>query len=51
MTCNWKEGGDSRAELHAAGGALIGGLGGEGRVHPTFAYAARTLPKRCFKQP
>ncbi|WP_244145893.1 hypothetical protein [Paraburkholderia tropica] len=30
MTCNWKEGGDSRAELHAAGGALIGGLGGGG---------------------
>ncbi|WP_176082135.1 hemagglutinin repeat-containing protein, partial [Paraburkholderia tropica] len=27
---NWKEGGDSRAELHAAGGALIGGLGGGG---------------------
>jgi filamentous hemagglutinin len=24
----WREGGESRAELHAAGGALIGGLGG-----------------------
>jgi hypothetical protein len=30
MTCNWREGGDSRAELHAVGGALIGGLGGGG---------------------
>nr|WP_329606566.1 hemagglutinin repeat-containing protein [Paraburkholderia polaris] len=25
---NWKEGGDSRAELHVVGGGLIGGLGG-----------------------
>lgn len=28
MRSCWKEGGDSRAELHVAGGALIGGLGG-----------------------
>jgi filamentous hemagglutinin len=25
---NWRKCGDSRAELHAVGGALIGGLGG-----------------------
>nr|WP_321788467.1 hypothetical protein [Paraburkholderia sp. J94] len=25
---NWREGGDARAGLHVAGGALIGGLGG-----------------------
>ncbi|HZZ12671.1 MAG TPA: cell surface protein, partial [Paraburkholderia sp.] len=33
---NWKEGGDSRAELHVAGGALIGGLGG-GSTFSTFS--------------
>ncbi|NML31347.1 hypothetical protein [Paraburkholderia antibiotica] len=36
---NWKEGGDSRAELHIAGGALIGGLGG-GSVFSTIGGAA-----------
>ncbi|MEM5342434.1 hemagglutinin repeat-containing protein [Paraburkholderia azotifigens] len=36
---NWKEGGDSRAELHAAGGALIGGLGG-GSAFSTIGGAA-----------
>jgi filamentous hemagglutinin len=36
---NWREGGDSRAELHAAGGALIGGLGG-GSAFSTIGGAA-----------
>jgi filamentous hemagglutinin len=36
---NWKEGGDSRAELHVAGGALIGGLGG-GTAFSTIGGAA-----------
>ncbi len=36
---NWKEGGDSRAELHVAGGALIGGLGG-GSAFSTLGGAA-----------
>ncbi|WP_310633349.1 hypothetical protein [Paraburkholderia sp.] len=36
---NWKEGGDSRAELHVAGGALIGGLGG-GSAFSTIGGAA-----------
>ncbi|MBB3261082.1 hypothetical protein F4827_005990 [Paraburkholderia bannensis] len=36
---NWKEGGDSRAELHAAGGSLIGGLGG-GTAFSTVGGAA-----------
>lgn len=36
---NWKEGGDSRAELHIAGGALIGGLGG-GTAFGTIGGAA-----------
>ncbi|MBN3804325.1 filamentous hemagglutinin N-terminal domain-containing protein [Paraburkholderia sp. Ac-20336] len=36
---NWKEGGDSRAGLHVAGGALIGGLGG-GSALSTIGGAA-----------
>ncbi len=36
---NWKEGGDSRAALHIAGGALIGGLGG-GSAFSTIGGAA-----------
>ncbi|NML34247.1 hemagglutinin repeat-containing protein, partial [Paraburkholderia antibiotica] len=36
---NWKEGGDSRAELQVAGGALIGGLGG-GSALSTIGGAA-----------
>ncbi|QNB11816.1 filamentous hemagglutinin N-terminal domain-containing protein [Paraburkholderia tropica] len=36
---NWKEGGNLRAELQAAGGALIGGLGGGG-VFTTIGGAA-----------
>ncbi|MGF6975214.1 filamentous hemagglutinin [Paraburkholderia sp. JPY465] len=36
---NWKEGGDSRAGLHVAGGALIGGLGG-GSAFSTIGGAA-----------
>ncbi|MEZ0603740.1 hemagglutinin repeat-containing protein [Paraburkholderia sp. IW21] len=36
---NWREGGDSRAEFHAAGGALIGGLGG-GTAFSTIGGAA-----------
>ncbi len=36
---NWREGGDSRAELHAGGGALIGGLGG-GSAFSTIGGAA-----------
>jgi filamentous hemagglutinin len=36
---NWRKGEDSRAELHAAGGALIGGLGG-GSAFSTIGGAA-----------
>ncbi|MBN3855055.1 filamentous hemagglutinin N-terminal domain-containing protein [Paraburkholderia sp. Ac-20340] len=36
---NWKEGGDARAELHVAGGAMIGGLGG-GSAFSTIGGAA-----------
>ncbi|CAE6958473.1 hemagglutinin repeat-containing protein [Paraburkholderia domus] len=36
---NWKEGGDSRAELHVVGGGLIGGLGG-GSAFSTIGGAA-----------